>query len=626
MASSQERINEDKLMDLEQIKERMKNAFDPSIHYYDLIRTIARTEEQQNELAMQVKTIMNELNVDVSQAIKIFDIFHYPMIKQLNEIRNQLKRENPSMKLDERNEMIVKELNKRLPAIKDTTVRLIPYLLEVNVEPEEEEFISEEDVQRNKLVDANNDKYTDKEIERFITLVFDPEEIESWKQFNYDEIVRVYIDMIRDIAKEEHLDIRDAVRVLDNRIYHEKGLVEGTDIGEFISNTVDDPVIEATRERERKRLGAPIINTPLKRDKQPMIKTIADIEREELIQEAARKESIGIGYTSMSRTSTMTMNSEAGRAPIASAPVGSAVRILEPQIITNNYNPNVSNAALISSAPGASDQLNGGIRDWLKNQSAAAPLVDINKEVQQQRAAHEINKMVLTQSIIQGNADAYAKIQMYRDKLKKRAYRPQSRINEVPQFLDTMDMPYLGEMGTAGLPSNQPDRVNWVRDDTKIVTRGQIYPILNPDGTAASMKGVINGRSDFMENPNAHMYPPATEGSNMRLQPMHLGIGQGKIWGNRIPAPIGGPTFDTPVATPPPNRGLVRATDFFKHLPHGHQMKKTFGYSTHGAYGPNYVTSLSKAESQEIHGALKREAPLHATRLLPQTDNVYFSG
>ncbi len=559
-----------------------------------------RTSATRSRIVLHIAFLSERNKIDFETAIKRY-------VEEKEHISQRLGAEN----IKERNYVDVYDIVKKQGiSVEDATTKFIE---EINEKYEEYEKTKE-------LVEKVKGKYDRKLIERRLNFEFNSDSF-NFSRDEDEEEKEIAINSVISIAERRNLDINTAVRVYDQELFER-------DSSEFINQQPEPDVLQRKAEIEESRRQAQIntISGTTLPEGPIRVKTIADIQREESIQEAAQKESGSIGYTSMSRTATMTMNPEAGRAPIASAPVGSAVRILEPQIITNNYNPNVSNAALISSAPGASDQLNGGIRDWLKNQSAAAPLVDINKEVQQQRAAHEINKMVLTQSIIQGNADAYAKIQMYRDKLKKRAYRPQSRINEVPQFLDTMDMPYLGEMGTAGLPSNQPDRVNWVRDDTKIVTRGQIYPILNPDGTAASMKGVINGRSDFMENPNAHMYPPATEGSNMRLQPMHLGIGQGKIWGNRIPAPIGGPTFDTPVATPPPNRGLVRATDFFKHLPHGHQMKKTFGYSTHGAYGPNYVTSLSKAESQEIHGALKREAPLHATRLLPQTDNVYFSG
>lgn len=131
--------------------------------------------------------------------------------------------------------------------------------------------------------------------------------------------------------------------------------------------------------------------------------------------------------------------------------------------------------------PTAFDQINGGIRQWLNRRACKAPKVKVNEIVQIQRQVNAIKKEQLNEKIDMGPKNAYAKMYEHQEKLKERAYRPQARMNFIPQSSDAFNGPYNGKHGTAGLPSNQPNRINAYRDYSLDTNRGRLLPGLTPE-------------------------------------------------------------------------------------------------------------------------------------------------
>lgn len=126
--------------------------------------------------------------------------------------------------------------------------------------------------------------------------------------------------------------------------------------------------------------------------------------------------------------------------------------------------------------PTAFDQVNGGIREWLNRRACRAPKVNVGEIIQLQRQVTAIKKEQLNDKMEIGTDNAYMMMAEYRQKLKGRAYRPQARINYTLQTDSAFDGMYRGKFGTAGLPSNQPDKINGFRDYSLDTNRGRLLP------------------------------------------------------------------------------------------------------------------------------------------------------
>ncbi len=126
------------------------------------------------------------------------------------------------------------------------------------------------------------------------------------------------------------------------------------------------------------------------------------------------------------------------------------------------------------------DQINGGIREWLNRRACRAPKVNVKEIVQINRQVSAIRKAELNDTIHEGSISAYIKMDEYKAKLRVRAFRPQARINYTNQAENTFDTPYNGKHGTAGLPSNQPNRLNAYRDYSLDTNRGRLLPGILP--------------------------------------------------------------------------------------------------------------------------------------------------
>lgn len=247
------------------------------------------------------------------------------------------------------------------------------------------------------------------------------------------------------------------------------------------------------------------------------------------------------------------------------------------------------------------DQVNGGIRHFLNRKAVEAPLANVMGQVEPQREAKAILKENLVNRLSNGTKKAYDDMEVYRIKLKERAYRPQPRI-------------YIEGQGCcAGLPSNAPDIVNAFRDYSLDTNRGRILP-LEAGSRIVSDEGVFTGRHDFLQNPNTMAYNPTTYGTNAEQPPNFPGMGQGVIFGPKPAAPIGGPNYDTPIAHAPRTRPVYDHT-YINHLPRGHRAGDEKLYATRDAYGDRFPTTLTVQQSSVIRAANMGRIPPHATRI-----------
>ncbi len=122
----------------------------------------------------------------------------------------------------------------------------------------------------------------------------------------------------------------------------------------------------------------------------------------------------------------------------------------------------------------ADDQLTGGIRHFLNKAAVQSPQVDVKQNVELQRQVNAIKNQMMVNHIEEGTINTYRKMDNQRRKLRRNGYRQQARINYRPQTADTFEGVYNGLFGTAGLPTNQPDKINTFQDRTINVNRGRI--------------------------------------------------------------------------------------------------------------------------------------------------------
>jgi hypothetical protein len=247
------------------------------------------------------------------------------------------------------------------------------------------------------------------------------------------------------------------------------------------------------------------------------------------------------------------------------------------------------------------DQINGGIRYAISRAASGAPTVNIEEQIAIQRAAKEVRKEMLIEKLNEGTIKAYNAMDVDRMKLKVRAYRPQARIYVEGQF------------GTAGLPTNAPDKINAYRDYSLDTNRGRLLPITY-DGIIVSDEGITTGRTDFVQNPNMNTYNPSTYGTNAEQPPDYHGMGRGVIFGPKQAAPIGGANYETPLARIPPNKS-VYAESFINELPRGNRKGDERFYNTRDAYGDRFPSTLTTQQSSQIKRANMNRGPPHATRM-----------
>ena len=273
----------------------------------------------------------------------------------------------------------------------------------------------------------------------------------------------------------------------------------------------------------------------------------------------------------------------------------------------------------VPNQPSALDQINGGIREWISRQASTAPNVNVIEEVTTQQLAKGVQKQIFNDRIKQGTIDSYKELNTYRDKLEDRAYRPQARFNPVPQFYDTFESPYIGQKGTSGLRSNMPDKVNAYRDYSLDTNRGRILP---PEYEAhiVGNEGVICGRTDFVENPNIMAYNPVTYGTNAEQPPDYHGMGEGRIFGPKPAAPIGGASSEVALAQTPSSRASY-SRDFFPMIKGGNRKGPEQLYSTRDAYGRHFPSTLDSNQSAQLRKALKMGEHPHATSMRRNVTN-----
>jgi len=130
------------------------------------------------------------------------------------------------------------------------------------------------------------------------------------------------------------------------------------------------------------------------------------------------------------------------------------------------------------------DEIQGGVRNWLQKKANDAPHVNVREIVQLERQVNAIRHAQLAEQLQHGTEDAYAKMEIYRNKRKLNAYKPQPYMEDIPAgdlaaspfdsvFGGEVGNSIQGRVGSAGKPSNQPYKETAFQDFDVVTGRGQ---------------------------------------------------------------------------------------------------------------------------------------------------------
>jgi hypothetical protein len=136
------------------------------------------------------------------------------------------------------------------------------------------------------------------------------------------------------------------------------------------------------------------------------------------------------------------------------------------------------------------DILKGGIQYWISRKAADAPQVNLESMVDLERKVNTLRREELVNSLMKGTEEAYSNIEMYRAKRKVLNYKPQPYMEGIPSGKLAAGVEgnfgggevantYQGMVGTAGKPSNQPNKFTSFRDYNIVTGRGRLggFPI-----------------------------------------------------------------------------------------------------------------------------------------------------